>query len=181
MKLSKRQLSLVFLLLLGFLGCRSTSDKRAQALFNEATKISDQEIKVMNQWAREFGQVFSEQNRAQFPGNRDWLNSRAQTIVPRIDESLRLSNAALEKYEEGGRLLSNEQQRKGWALITASFRKSIEIEELLKSQAQLASDQTIADAKAFNEKFAHITQLIKQKQKEKDAQFDEGKRMILKQ
>jgi hypothetical protein len=181
LKLSKRQLLVIFLLLLGLSGCRSTSNKRAQALFDEATKISDQEIKIMNQWAREFGQVFSEQNRAQFPGNRDWLNSRAQTILPRIDESLRLSNEALDKYEEGGRLLSNEQQRKGWALITASFRKSIEIEELLKAQAQLASDQTITDAKAFNEKFAHITAVIKQKQKEKDVQFDEGRRLVLKQ
>jgi hypothetical protein len=167
--------------LLGLPGCRSTSDKRAQALFNEATKISDQEVKLMNQWAREFGEVFSEQNRAQFPGNRDWLNSRAQTIVPRIDESLRLSNEALAKYEEGGRLLSNEQQRKGWALITASFKQSIEIEELLKAQAQLASDKTITDGKAFNEKFAHLTELMKQKQKDKDKQFDEGKRLVMKQ
>jgi hypothetical protein len=162
-------------------GCRPTSDKRAQALFDEATKISDQELKLMNEWAREFGQTFSEQNRAQFPGNRDWLNSRAQTIIPRIDESLRLSNQALEKYEAGGRLLSNEQQRKGWALITASFRKSIEVEELLKAQAQLASDQSITDAKAFNEKFAHLSELMKQKQKEKDVQFNEGRRMVLKQ
>jgi hypothetical protein len=163
------------------LGCRSTSDKRAQVLFDEATKIGDQEIKVMNQWAREFGQVFSEQNRAQFPGNRDWLNSRAQSILPRIDESLRLSNEALAKYEEGGRLLSNEQQRKGWTLLNASFRKSIEIDELLKAQAQLASDQTITDAKTFNEKFAHMTELMKQKQKEKDELFDEGRRLVLKQ
>lgn len=133
----------------------------------------------MNEWAREFGQVFSEQNRAKFPGNRDWLNSRAQTILPRIDESLRLSNEALEKYEAGGRLLSNEQQRKGWTFITESFRRSIEIEELLKAQAQLASDQTITDARTFNEKFAHLTELMKQKQKEKDKQFDEGKRLVL--
>ncbi len=170
---------LLLLLLLSLPGCRTSSDKRAQALFDEATKINDQEIKVMNQWAREFGAVFSEKNRAQFPGNRDWLNSRAQAILPRIDESLRLSNEALEKFEEGGRLLSNEQQRKGWTLINESSRRSIEIDELLKAQAQLAFDQTITDAKTYNEKFAHLTELMKQKQREKDKQFEEGRRLVL--
>ena len=133
----------------------------------------------MNQWAREFGSVFTEQNRAQFPSNRDWLNSRAQKIIPLIDESSRLGNQALEKYEEAGRLLTGDQA-KGMALIVASFRKDIEIEQLFKAQAQLASDQTITDAKTFNEKFASLNELIRQKQKEKDDQFDEGKRLLLK-
>lgn len=135
----------------------------------------------MNEWAREFGQVFTEQNRAQFPANRDWLNSRAQKILPLIDESLRLGNQAIEKYEEAGRMMSKDQDRRGAALIVASFRKGREIEQLFKAQAQLASDQTITDAKSFNEKFASLSQLIRQKQKEKDDQFDEGKQLILKQ
>ena len=135
----------------------------------------------MNQWAREFGPVFTEQNRAKFPSNRDWLNSRAQQIIPLIDESLRLSNQAVEKYEEAGRLMTRDQDRRAMVLIVASFRKGIEIEQLLKAQAQLASDQTITDAKTFNEKFASLDQLIQQKQKEKDEQFDEGKRLMLRQ
>lgn len=150
-------------------------------MFGEANRLSDQQIKVMNEWAREFGQVFTEQNRAQFPSNRDWLNSRAQKIIPLIDESLRLGNQAIEKYEEAGRLMSKDQDRRGAALIVASFRKGREIEQLFKAQAQLASDQTITDEKSFNEKFASLNQLIRQKQKEKDDQFDEGKQLILKQ
>ena len=133
----------------------------------------------MNQWAREFGPVFTEQNRAKFPANRDWLNSRAQQIIPLIDESLRLSNKAVEKYEEATRLISNDQQRKGLSLMVGSFRKSIEIEQMFKAQAQLASDQTITDAKTFNEKFASLDEMIRQKQKERDEQFDEGKRLML--
>jgi hypothetical protein len=133
----------------------------------------------MNEWAREFGQAFTEQNRAQFPSNRDWLNSRAQKIVPLIDESLRLNNEALEKYEEAGRLMSKDQDRRGMVLIVASFRTGMEIEQMIKAQAQLASDQTITDAKTFNEKFASLNELIRQKQKVRDDQFDEGKRLML--
>ena len=170
---------LLFLLFFSLPGCRSSSDERYKTLFSEANKISNQQTKVMNQWAREFGQVFTEKNRAQFPANRDWLNSHAQKIVPLIDESSRLNNEATEKYEQASRLITNEQQRRGLALIAASFRKSDEIEQLFKAEAQLVSDQTITDAKALNEKFAYFDGLIRQKQKEKDDQFDEGRRLML--
>lgn len=133
----------------------------------------------MNEWAREFSQVFTEQNRAHFPSNRDWLNSRAQKILRLIDESSRLGNEAVKKYEEAGRLMSNEQHRKGLTLIAASFRTTIEIEQLLKAQAQLASDETIKDQKTFSEKFVYFSGLIQQKQKEKDEQFGEGRRLML--
>jgi hypothetical protein len=178
-KISSLRLLILFLLLLSLPGCRSTSEQRFQTAFAEANKISDQQIKVMNEWAREFSQVFTEQNRARFPGNRDWLNSRAQKILPLMDQSSRLSNEAIEKYEEASRLMDNDQHRRGLAAIAASFRKSGEIEQLFKAQAQLPSDRTITDANAFNEKFAYFNKLIQQKQKEKDDQFDEGKRLLL--
>jgi hypothetical protein len=171
-------LLLLFLLIFSLPGCRSNSKEQYETAFSEAKKTSDQEIKVMNEWAREFGQVFTEKNRAQFPSNRDWLNSRAQKIIPLIDESLRLNNLALEKYEEAGRLMSKDQDRRGMALIVASFRKDIEIEQMFKAQAQLAADVTITDAKTFNEKFASLNELIRQNQKEKDEQFAEGKRLM---
>jgi len=148
-------------------------------VFSEANKISDQQIKVMNEWAREFGRTFTAQNRAQFPANRDWLNSRAQKILPLMEQSLRLNNEAIDKYEEASRLMRNDQHKKGSAIIAASFRKSVEIEQYFKAQAQLASDQTITDAKAFNEKFAYFNKLIQQKQKEQNDQYDEGKRFLL--
>jgi len=176
---TKLQLLLLFVLLLSLAGCKSSSQKRAEALFGEGYEISGKQIKVLNQYVREFAQIFTEQNRAKFPANRDWLNSRVQSILPLMDESLRLGNQATEKLEEASRLMSREQDRKGVALIAASFRQSIEIEQLFKEQALLASDPTITDAKAFNEKFIRIRELVLQKQKEKDAQFDEGSRLML--
>lgn len=178
MNLSNLRFLLLFLLCFSLPGCRSSSRERYEAVFGEANKTGDQQIKVMNEWAREFGQTFTEQNRAQFPSNRDWLNSRAQKIIPLIDESLRLGNQAIEKYEEAGRLMSRDQDRRGTAFIVASFRKGREIEQVIKAQAQLASDQTITDAKTFNEKFASLNEQIRQKQKEKDEQFAEGKRLM---
>jgi len=182
MNTSNLRLLILFLLLLSLPGCRrANSEQRFQTAFAEANKISDEQIKAMNEWAREFSQVFTEQNRAQFPANRDWLKSRAQKILPLMDQSSRLSDEAIAKYEEASRLMSNEQHRKGLATIAESFRKSGEIEQLFKAQAQLPSDPTITDAKAFNEKFAYFNKLIQQKKKEKDEQFEEGKRLLLTQ
>ncbi|HEY2964281.1 MAG TPA: hypothetical protein VGJ37_17795 [Pyrinomonadaceae bacterium] len=100
-------------------------------------------------------------------------------IILLIDESSQLGSEAVEKYEEASRLMSKDQERRGLAIIAASFRKSVEIEQLFKAQAQLASDETINDQKTFTEKFAYLTTLIQQKQKEKDDQFAEGKRLFL--
>ena len=171
------RLAIFFVLLFSLVGCRSNAE-RSRALLNEANKLGDQEIKLMEQWARQFGQVFSEQNRAQFPSNRDWLASEGQKVASRIDESLRLLNEAAEKYDAAGRLMDNPQDRKGLSYIASSIRKEAEIKELLKAQAQLASDKTINDAQTFNDKFAQLTALIHQRQKEKDQQFDEGKRLL---
>lgn len=179
MNLSHLRILIPLLLLLSLAGCRSTAGQRYQTVFSEANKISDQQLKVLNEWAREFGQVFSEQNRAQFPANRDWLNSRAQKLFPLMEQSSRLGNEAVDKYEEASRLMSNDQHKRGLATIAASFRKSVEIEQYFKAQAQLASDQTITDAKAFNEKFYYFNKLIQQKRKEHDDQFDEGKRLLM--
>jgi hypothetical protein len=179
LNLSNVRLLILFLLLLCVAGCRSSAEQRSKALFGEANKIDDEHVKVLNQWAREFNETFSEKNRAQFPANRDWLISRAQKILPLIDESSRLGGEAAEKYEEASRLMTKDQEKRGFALMAASFKKDVEMEQLFKAQAQLASDRTITDAKTFNEKFVYLNGLIRQKQKEKDDQFEEGKRLVL--
>jgi hypothetical protein len=180
-KLSKLRLLLLFVLLLSLAGCKSSSQKRAEALFGEGLKISIEHGKVLERYAREIAQIFTVQNRAKFPANRDWLSNRVHEVLPLLDESLRLENEAAEKFEESSRLWSKEQQRKGVALIAASYRKSIEIEQLFKEQALLVSDPTITDAKAFNEKFGRLNELVFQKQKESDAQHNEGKRLMVEQ
>jgi len=181
LNVSSLRLLILTVLLLSLPGCRSSSNQRGEAVLGEAVKIGHEQTKVSNQWAREFGQTFSEQNRAQFPSNREWLNSRAQDILPLMAKSIRLCKEAVEKYEEASRLISNEHRQRGLATIAASFRKSIEIEQLFKVEAQLTSDQTIKDAKVLNEKFAYYDGLIREKQKEMDAQFEEGKRLMVMQ
>jgi hypothetical protein len=52
---------------------------------------------------------------------------------------------------------------------------------LFKEQALLVSDPTITDAKTFNEKFGRLNELVFQKQKESDAQHNEGKRLMVEQ
>lgn len=172
-------LLVLFLILLGLPGCRSTSAARYTTLVNEGNKILNDQTKSMNRWAREFGQIFSEQNRAQFPANRDELRTRAQKVLPLIEESARLGDVAVEKFEEASRLATRDQDRKGMSLLASSFKKDSEIIRLFKAQAELASDTTINDAKAFNDKFVSLNTLIYEKQKEKDDQFAEGKRLLL--
>ena len=179
MKLSKLRRLLLFVLLLSLAGCKSDSQKRAEALIGEGLKISIEQGKVLHRYAREVGQIFTAENRAKFPANRDSLSSRVHEILPLLDESLRLENQAAEKFEEASRLMTKEQQRKGVALIAASYRKSIEIEQLLKQEALLVSDPTITDAKAFNERFLRLNELVFQKQREHDEQFNEGKRLMV--
>lgn len=179
LRLSNLRLLLLLLLFFSLPACRSNPEERVKTLLSEADKIGDQQTKIFSEWAREFGQTFSEQNRAQFPANRDWLNSRAQKIIPRIDESSRLGNEAAAKFEEASRLMSNDQLRKGMASIAASERTNVEMEQLLKAQALLASDGTINDQKTYKEKFDHIGTLIQQKVKQKDEQFAEGKLLML--
>ena len=179
MNVSNLRILLPFVLLFSLNACRSNSEERVKTLLSEASKIGDQQVKIFGEWAREFGEAFSEQNRAQFPANRDWLTSRAQKIIPRIDESSRLGKESADKYEEASRLMSNDHHRKGVALIAASERTNVEIEQLLKAQAQLVSDVTINDQKTFNEKYNQLGTLMRQKAKEKDEQFAEGKRLML--
>jgi len=141
--------------------------------------IGREQIMVLGRYAREADQIFTVQNRAKFPANRDWLNSRVHEILPLLDESLRLEAEAAEKFEESSRLWSKEQHRKGVALIAASYRKSVEIEQSFKELALLALDPTITDATTFNEKYQRILELINEKDKERKAQYDEGTRLML--
>ena len=179
MKLSKLRLLLLFVLLLSLAGCKSSSQKRAEALFGEGLKISIEHGKVLERYAREIAQIFTVQNRAKFPANRDWLSNRVHEVLPLLDESLRLENEAAEKFEESSRLWTKEQNRKGVALIAASYRRSAEMKQLFKELLVLPSDPTITDATTFNQKFLHFHQLISQKEKEREAQFEEGRQLML--
>ena len=170
---------LTFLLLLFSLpGCRSNSAERQKVLLSEADTLSEQELKIFDQWTRVFGQVFTDENRAQFPSNRDWMISELEKIIASIDETARLSNEAADKYEEASRLMSKERDRKGIALIAASTRRNAEMMQLFKAQAQLPSDRTIKDQKEFKKRFLDLNERVARKQREKSEQFEEASRLL---
>lgn len=170
----------LFLLLFSLPGCRPSAEERRDRLLTEANTLLKQQTTIAERWAQEFNQVLTQQNRAQFPSNRDWLISRVEKITPLVDESSRLGKEAAAKYEEASRLMSTDQDRKGMALIATSLRTDVENYELFKAQAQLVSDSTINDAKGLNEKFVYFNELIQQKEKEREEQFQEGRRLLLK-
>ena len=88
----------LFLVLLGLPGCGSTPAERSKTLVAEATTLMRRNTEIADQWSREFRDVFRPENRAQFPSNRDWLISRSEKIIARLDESARLGNEAAEKF-----------------------------------------------------------------------------------
>ena len=168
----------LFLVLLGLPGCGSTPAEQSKTLVAEATTLMRRDTEIADQWSREFRDVFTPENRAQFPSNRDWLISRSEKIIALLDESARVGNEAAAKFEEASRLMGKDQDKKGMALIAAAMRKDVEIGQLFKALAQLASDRTITDAKSFNQKFDDLASLYQQKRKENDEQLAEGKRLL---
>jgi hypothetical protein len=179
LNLSKLHLLALFLLLLSLPGCgRSTATERAKTLVTEANELMRRATEIGDQWSREFRQVFTPENRAQFPSNRDSLISRSEKIIALLDESARLANEAAAKFEDASRLMGKDQDKKGLELIAAAMRKGVEIDQLFKALAQIPSDRTINDAKSFNQKSDQITSLYQQKNKERDEQLAEGKRLL---
>jgi hypothetical protein len=176
---SKLQFLAFLLLLFSLPGCRSTLAERQKVLLSEADTISEQELKIFDKWTRVFSQVFTDENRAQFPSNRDWMISELERIIASIDETARLANEAADKYEEASRLTSKERDKKAIALIAASTRRNAEMMQLFKAQAQLPSDRTIKDQKEFNKKFLDLRELVSRKQREKSEHFEEAKRLLV--
>jgi hypothetical protein len=172
-----RLILVIFLVALA--GCNAGSRvQRAKTLMTEGNALLEQESKITSEWTAEYGKVFTPQNRAQFPSNRDWMRTRADKLITLLDESSRLTNAAAEKYERAREFSSNDQERKGIDFYASSLRKYAEINELLKAQMELVSDEGIKEEKTFNEKFMDLMEQIQQKEKEQDEQLKEGKRLL---
>lgn len=172
------RVTLLMFLLVGFLGCKVSPEQQSKALLGEANNLIQQQTKVTGQWVDEFVKAFTPQHRAQFPANRDFLRTHAEKIIKLLDKSLSLSNAAADKYEQAAGLSGNDQQRRGLILFASSFRKSAEVDELVKSQMQMVSDETIVDEKTFNEKFTQSWLLIQQKQRESGDLLHQGKLLL---
>ena len=170
---------LLISLFFNLLGCRlDPGAQRAKALMGEANSLLEQESRVTQEWSVEYGKVFTPQNRAQFPSNRESLRGHAEKVISLLDESARLSSAAAEKYEQAVGLVNEDKEKRGLVLFAASFRKDVEITGLFKEQMRLAANSEIKDQKTFNEKFMNLTQLIEREKRKRDDQQNEGKRLM---
>lgn len=170
---------LLIFLLLTFSSCSNFSrQQQAKALLGEATELIKRDNDVTDQWTDEYKKAFNPKVRAQFPANRSVLRAHAAQIVKLLDESSSLNNSAAAKYEQVAGLSGNDEHRRGFVAFASGFRKTVEVNELLKSQVQIVSDDTVVDEKLFNEKFLHVLQLVQQKRNESESQFGEGKRLL---
>ena len=176
---SATRLSLVMFLLVTYSGCNQVSrERQSKALVSQANILLKRDTQLTQQWVDEFLKVFTVENRAQFPANRDFLRSRAAHITKLLDESSSLNNSAADKYEQAAGLTGNYQHRRGMTSFASAFRKAVAVNELFKSQMQMVSDETVVDGKILNEKFFHSAQLIQQKRLESEHDFKEGKRLL---
>lgn len=167
---------LIFLSIL-FCGCKDVTE-RQKALMSDANTLIIRDTEITKQWVNEFAKVFTVENRAKFPSNREFFRTHAAQIITLVDESSSLNNSAADKYEQAAALSSNEQERRGMQSFASSFRKSVEANGIVKSQMQMVSDETVIDAKTFEEKIVHSWRLIEQKQRESSRDMQEGKRLL---
>ena len=176
---AKRVIVLMFLLV-GVSACNDAARREQQikALASDANMLIKQDTEITRQWVNEFVKAFTEENRRKFPANREFLHTHAEQIIKLVDESSRLNNSAADKYEQAAQLAANEQQRNGLRAFASAFRKTVEAHQLIKSQMQSVSDETLVDEKIFNDRLKHAWELAGQKQAESQQQIEEGRRML---
>lgn len=173
------RVALVVLLVIGFSGCKSASrEKEAAAIFARANAVWSETGKLSKEWTTEYATAFGPEERAQFPANRAALRTSADKIVKILDEETRLGNEAIPQYEQAIALMSNEQHVKGMNLLVSSLRKSLESYEFVRTQMRLASDESIVDAKTFEERFLSLGKQFGKSRGESERQFEEGKRIL---
>lgn len=177
--MARTRLILVVFLVVGLFGCKQAAQKeRANALIKEAHGLAQQSTKLTEDWTREYQTAFTVENRAKFPGNRDSLRAHADKIISILDKSSNLERGAAQKYDEAGTLLTDEKDRKAVTLIASALRRSLEVNELLKSQMLLVSDEGIKDDKTLSARILQSWEVIKQKQREGEVELKEGKRLL---
>ena len=170
---------LLVLLIIGLCGCKSASrGKEIAAILEKANTVWAKSGTNTKEWTEEYGSAFGPEGRAQFPANRAALRTSADKILKILDEETRLVNYGIQQYEQALALMSDEQQRKGVSLFVSSMRTSLEGYEFVKSQMRLVTDESIVDAKSFEERFLSLGKQFGRTQGVSNAQLAEGKRML---
>ena len=172
------RVTLLIFLLVTSSGCTAIRERRSKALLVQAYKLIERDTDVTQQWSEEFFKVFTPANRAQFPANRDFLNTHATKIIKLLDESSSLNRSAADKYDQAAGLTSMDQRRRGLTSIASGLRKSAEVNDIIKAQMQMVSDETVVEQKVFNDRFLNSRYEIQQKRREMDHYTEEGKRLL---
>jgi hypothetical protein len=169
----------IILLVVGLCACKSASgEKEAAALITKANGVWDQTDKTTKAWTTEYANAFGPEKRAKFPANRASLQTSAGKIVKLLDEETRITNEAIEQYERANALITGEQKRHGVSLLISSLRKTLRSYEFLKLQLQIVYDESIVDAKTFEERFQQLGGQFGKALRESQAEFDEGRRIL---
>jgi len=158
-------------------GCQSRT-QQAKTLIAEANTLIEQDSKVTQAWTAEYSKMFTPENRARFPVNRESLRSQGEQVIKLLDESAKLSVRGAEKFEQAAALVSEERAKQGMAMFASTLRRDVEITDLFKQQLRLASNQEIKDQKAFDEKFLNLMQIFQKKRREKYKQQDEARKLM---
>ena len=167
------------LLVIGLCACKSASgEKEAAALIKKANGVWDQKDKTTKAWTTEYANGFAPENRAKFPANRASLQTSADKIVKLLDEETRITNEALEQYEQANALIKEEWKQRGISLLISSLRKTLHSYEFLKSQIKLVYDESIVDAKTFEERFQELGGQFGKALRESQVEFNEGRRIL---
>ena len=170
---------MIILLVIGLCACKSASgEKEAAVLITKANRVWDQTTKTTKEWTTEYAKGFGPENRAKFPSNRSTLQASADKIAKLLDEETRITNEALEQYEQASALMTGEEKRHGVSLLISSLRKTLRSYEFLKSQIQLVYDESIVDAKTFEERFQRLGGEFGKALRESRAEFSEGRRIL---
>jgi TPP-dependent 2-oxoacid decarboxylase len=169
----------MLLLFFTFLGCKSIQyNQKVNELVREANVLLEQGTVITNEWKTEFVKVFTPENRAKFPSNREMLRPHAENQIRLLERLEILSNGAADKFDQASQISNNEKEKKFTSLFAASFRKDVEVSQLFKEQMKLVLDDNIKDLKTFETKFVALTKNVEMKMKERDELQSEGKRII---
>jgi len=150
-------------------GCQTKQyNEEVNNLVREGNNLIKQEESVSTEWKTEFITVFTPENRAKFPSNREKLRFHAENQIRLLEQKQVLNNSAVDKFELASQLSNNEKEKRATALFAQSFKKNVEIDQLFKEQMNLVLDDRINDSKTFETQFMDLTQRIEIKGKERD-------------
>ena len=172
------KICLVLLLFFAFLGCQPKYNVEVNELAREGNNLLDQSADISHEWNMEFIKVFTPENRAKFPSNREMLRPPAENQIRLLEHQEVLENSAADKFEQANRISNNEKEKRFTLLTAISIRKGVEISQLFKEMMKLVLDDNIKDLKTLETTWMDLTQRIEMKMKERDDLETERKRIL---